>query len=516
MPGFSTLQRKFVRAVFSIVIAVVAGACAAPEPAGLGRGGGGSALPSSAPRGHTSTRAESSAERSSPSPVAAAAGGGGVTQRNDADTPPNRAAGAAALDGTTSEGAAVEQVESPEGPAIDSKPALPRFERFELVADGVSIADNIGRPGNGWGVHQTRVLRLENGDVYTAYLTTGPTLDTSQWHLVRRGDAGWQAVASGLAGREPVNILRIADAGIALVAWPNHSPVLTTFAISNGRSLRSDTPIPGRWETETFVWPYNAAGVGSDGTICVLQSNSSLKPGFLLWACRSASDGSWEFRQTSLPYRYCYAIMFPKKTQLTLVAVRDVTWSALGYAKPAGAIDYSFTEVRAFATPDYRSTPLASSLVREELPTAAYPAPNVHHVDAYMDSKGRLHVIYMLVGQGTLGMKQTRHAMLVDDKVVADVELPMDGFWRITQDTTGGFWALYGSGSRFVVYRGISEDGLTLGAPTELDIGGEQVRYAGMAIAAPRTGVPLDDVVDGVFPSGRLGERWVYFRVRLR
>ena len=59
-------------------------------------------------------------------------------------------------------------------------------------------------------------------------------------------------------------------------------------------------------------------------------------------------------------------------------------------------------------------------------------------------------------------------------------------------------------------------DGLQLGDPTELDLGTEQVRYSGMAIAVPRAGVPLDDILDGVFPSGRFGERWVYFRLRLR
>ena len=465
----------------SAIAAMLAGACAVPRPADDGSARVEAADAASARRSEGAVTGAASGER---------------TEREARSASASRGAEATIA-------------------ADDGPPVSPRFERFELVSSPVSIASASGdRPGNSWGGHQTRVLRLANGDVYTAYLTTGATFDASEWHLARRSEDGWQIVAGGLAGREPVNILRTSDSGVAVMAWPKAMPVLTTLDFSNGSSERRDTPVPGRWEASN--WPYNAAGIGLDGTLCVLQSHLALVPGAVSWACRSPSDGTWEFRQMLLPHRYCYAFVLPEGRQLTIVAVRDVLWSTLGYAQPAGAFNFAFNESRVFSTPDYRTAAPAATVVREEVPTPAHPEAWAHASDSYRDDKGRLHVIYALSGQSTAGVKQSRHALLIDGRVAADVQLPEEGYWRITQDSTGAFWALYGTGGRFVVYPATSEDGMTLGPPTALDLRAEQIRYSGMAIAVPRAGVPLDDFVDGVFPSGRLGERWVYFRLRLR
>jgi hypothetical protein len=356
---------------------------------------------------------------------------------------------------------------------------------------------------------------MGNGDVYTTYLTTGTAFDASHWHLARRTAERWEGVSSGLAGREPVNILRMPGDGIAVVAWPGGSPRLTIFEPVGAQLVRREDPIPGQWEVSH--WPYNAAGVGVDGTLCLLQSSMKLLQGGLLWACRDARDGRWQFHRTPVGYRHCYAYVFPDGHRLTLVATRDVTWQTLGYLKPQGAIDYVFNQVHAFETLHRGVAGLAPILVREEVPTLQHPAAVANgQVDAYVDTQGRLHVLYTLNGQSTAGQAQTRHALIVDGHLVADVALPEQGYWRLTQDSTGAFWALYGQGRRFAVYPGLSEDGLQLGRPTELDLGDEQVRYSGMAIAAPRAGVPPADIVDGGLPSGRSGERWVYFRLRLR
>ena len=393
---------------------------------------------------------------------------------------------------------------------------LPHFERFELVTADASVRNANGdRPGNSWGGHQTRVLRMQNGDVYTAYLVSGASFDDSQWQLVRRDDAGWKRVASGPAGREPVNILRTPKEGIEVVAWPKGAPLLTSLDLANGTIARREVKIPGRWQTSH--WPYNAAGIGSDGTLCVLQSIQNLSPSAFLWACRSSPDGTWDFHKTPLEYRHCYAYVLPEGRRLTLVATRDVLWSTLGAARPPGAAEYVYNQIRAYSTTDRGTAALAPTLVREEVPTARYPEAVARgQIDAYLDTEGRQHVIYSVAGQSTAGVRQTRHALLINGQVTADVALPQEGYWRITQDSTGRFWALFGNGRRFAVYPALSADGLHLGPPTVLDLGAEQVRYSGMAIAAPRAGVPLGDNVDGAFPSGPVGERWVYFRLRLR
>jgi hypothetical protein len=393
---------------------------------------------------------------------------------------------------------------------------LPHFERFELVTAEASIRNATGdRPGNSWGGHQTRVLRMKNGDVYTAYLVTGASFDDSQWQLVRRDAAGWKRVASGPAGREPVNILRTPNEGVEVVAWPKGTPLLTSLDPTKGAIARRETKIPGRWETSH--WPYNAAGIGHDGTLCALQSIQNLSPGAFHWACRSSPDGAWNFQRTSLVYRHSYTYVLPEGKRLTLVATRNVLWSTLGAARTPGAVEYAYNQVHAYSTADRGAAALAMTLVREEVPTPRYPEAVANgQVDAYLDTEGRLHVIYAVAGQSTAGMRQTRHALLANGRVIADVALPEVGYWRITQDSTGRFWALFGTGTRFAVYPALSVDGLQLGRPTVLDLGAEKVGYSGMAIAVPRAGVPLADVVDGGFPSGPFGERWVYFRLRLR
>jgi hypothetical protein len=217
----------------------------------------------------------------------------------------------------------------------------------------------------------------------------------------------------------------------------------------------------------------------------------SLSPGAFLWACRSSPDGPWDFHKTPLDYRHCYTYVLPEGKRLALVATRDVLWSTLGAATPPGAFEYAFNQIHAYSTADRRTAALVPALVREEVPTPQYPEALANaQIDAYLDTEGRLHVLYTLAGQSTAGVRQTRHALLINGRVIADVALPERGFWRITQDSTGRFWALYGTGARFAVYPALSTDGLQLGQPTVLDLGTEQVRYSGMAIAAPRAGVP--------------------------
>ncbi len=98
--------------------------------------------------------------------------------------------------------------------------------------------------------------------------------------------------------------------------------------------------------------------------------------------------------------------------------------------------------------------------------------------------------------------------------------------WRLAQRTDQG-WRIIAQGPSGTapvnllqgpdgrLYIVAWPDGLQLGPPTKLPLPGYRIVYSGPAIGAPRGGVPLADYVDGVFPSGE-GEKWVYFRLRLR
>lgn len=58
-------------------------------------------------------------------------------------------------------------------------------------------------------------------------------------------------------------------------------------------------------------------------------------------------------------------------------------------------------------------------------------------------------------------------------------------------------------------------DGTELGEPVPLDLRGHAVEYSGMALAAPRGGTPLADVVDAVFPADK-GKTVVYVRIQIK
>lgn len=59
----------------------------------------------------------------------------------------------------------------------------------------------------------------------------------------------------------------------------------------------------------------------------------------------------------------------------------------------------------------------------------------------------------------------------------------------------------------------LDENGEQPGEPIRIDLGGHEVEYSGYGLSVPRTGTPLSDTMEVVFPSG--DERlWLYFQLR--
>jgi hypothetical protein len=143
--------------------------------------------------------------------------------------------------------------------------------------------------------------------------------------------------------------------------------------------------------------------------------------------------------------------------------------------------------------------------------SAAQPA-------VYRDSHQLLHVLYYLRGHTTNGALRLRHAVLKGDKVVRDVGLPRGlTYAKIVEDGQGDLYVLgLKDESQLYVYPATSKNATTLGSPTVHTLNDQAVRYAGLTAADPRSGTPLSDSVDLVYPSGRDEQRWVYLRLRLR
>ena len=398
------------------------------------------------------------------------------------------------------------------GTAVPSPTSAIALERLELVSDATSVG---GDGGNAWGGHQTRLVRTSHG-LFTAYTVPGEDSFHREWRLAQRTDQGWQIVAQGPSGRDPVNLLQGPDETIYLISWPEGLPVIWTSSRRGGELTFTEEAVPGKWERTN--WPYPSAGISPRGDLCLLASYLG-KPAKFEWACRSAHRGRWTFHVTRMDYRYCYTYVMPAADgSLSLVSTRDVKWEALGYKKPENAFDYAFNAIGLWHTLHLADEPLQRLIVREEAPDDRFL--NVFcnaQADAYVDTARRTHILYWVQGPSTGGRKENRHAIVENGCVARDVLLPGATwlYFRLVQDTTGRFYLIGATDYYLLVYPATSEDGLEFGPRTRLHLSGYRIVYSGQAIGAPRGGVPLADYVDGVFPSGE-GDRWVYYRVRLR
>jgi hypothetical protein len=387
----------------------------------------------------------------------------------------------------------------------------PALEREEVVATDGATGDG----GDGWGAHKLRIVRASDGTVYTTYLTPGSDYTHKNWVLARRTDSGWQTVADGVAGREPVNLLRGPDDELTVLSWPDQAPAMWSSATD------TETPVPGAWsETD---WPYSAAGISPGGDIYLLEDICSCtgstpnSPGLYGVATRLASSGQWQFSTFNSDYRYAYMFLMPQSDgSLSLTGTRGVLWSELGYTQPPGAFGYVFNAVRQWSLDGDQAS--APTLIREEQPTGAGQMVIADATDVYVDTAGRTHVLYSLEGSDTGGLYKGRHAILQNGVVISDVPNPVmyPNLSRIIQDSSGRFTIFSVCGSTVTIASGLpgDTDGTRLGAPVTLQLRGsydcnqENNNY----IAAPRGGTPLADYVDGAFD---VGPEWVYYRLRL-
>ena len=269
--------------------------------------------------------------------------------------------------------------------------------------------------------------------------------------------------------------------------------------------------IPG---VASGFWPYNSAGIDHLGNLCVLTSGGE-QPGEFRWACYLPAQTQWISGTIQTDYRYCYTYVFPHPNRgLSLVATRDVLWETLGYTKPAGEFDYVFNAFRYWHTDDISTTPTQERTFLEEVPTTQFPAPFLDaQIDAYMDTKGQMHILYTRRGASTGGQQQYRHRVVSPSgSLLYDVQIPNEAymFSRIFQDAEGIYYILTSSGRLYPA----GNDGVNLSAPIILDLGGYEVEYSGYGVSVPRTGTPLSNVLDVVFPSDN-GTKWIYFQLDL-
>ncbi len=393
--------------------------------------------------------------------------------------------------------------------AMPAPGAAPKIHQSipEVVANNAATGDG----GNSWGGHQTRIVHTKDG-VFTAYTVPGADDLHREWRLAhRQPDGTWAVVAQGVSGREPVNLLASPDGTLNVIGWPDGIATLWFGKPLNGVFNLIASPIPNQLNGN---WPYNSAGTDSSGDICVLSSDGGEeRVGWFYWACLLRSTGEWITGSSELDFRFCYTYVFPTpEGGLSVVSTRDVRWRALGLQQPAGQFAYVFNAFGLWHTNSIATTQLARIYFAEEKPTAQYPAPRLNaQEDAYLDTKGRMHVIYSLQGASTQGKWVSRQAVIAPSgSVLHDVDLPGTAgqYSRIFQDHKGRFFLLGSSGLLYAM----DQEGIHPNTTIALNLAGYQVEYSGFGVSAPRTGTPLSSVVDVVFPSEG-GAKWIYFQL---
>lgn len=112
----------------------------------------------------------------------------------------------------------------------------------------------------------------------------------------------WVSIRSGVAGREPANLLvDPVDSTLYVFAWPGGVPTLHT-----GRwgpvYAEGQVSMQVTWATEVVGgisirgnWPYSAAGMDVNGKLCVMCVNGgSSREAYFYWSCkRRGTVGGW-------------------------------------------------------------------------------------------------------------------------------------------------------------------------------------------------------------------------------
>ena len=125
----------------------------------------------------------------------------------------------------------------------------------EVVAANTSTGDG----GQAWGGHQTRIVRTADG-VFTAYTVDGDGPLARHWYLAQRQpDGTWPVIASGGAGKDPVNLLASPSGTLYVIGWPDGVGTIWAGKPSGAGALTMTRDVIPQVVRDH--WPYASAGI---------------------------------------------------------------------------------------------------------------------------------------------------------------------------------------------------------------------------------------------------------------
>ena len=364
----------------------------------------------------------------------------------------------------------------------------------EMVADNAALTEN--GAGNNWGGHQRRIVRTDEG-VFTAYIVNTLDGDNKEWRLARLDGSQWEVIATGTAGREPVNLLAGPDGTLHIAGFPDNTATLWSGKPdAQGHVTMTSQTIPGMPNT---THPYAGAGIDASGNLTVVASGGN-DPGYLYTASYDVQADQWTSHTSQTDFRNCYSHVLPDGTELSVVATRDVTWQTLYDAGELLGIppgnqghDYCFNEWTNYEAEIGQDLQAGASV---EV-TQNSPNDFVHSfvLDAYKDSQDRTHVIYWKqLGNPPMNGKTPYHALIdPNGSLVGEYALPNDSDgcyqYEVFEDGQGRLWLLDNRENLWPV----NSDGHTLGTAVNLGIGSENGLWS---IATPGAGTSLENTID--------------------
>ena len=380
----------------------------------------------------------------------------------------------------------------------------PCVERVELIAQHVALPNAQGAAGDLWGGHQSRIVRTAAGQAFVVFTVAGASALQAEWRVARRTSRGWVIAGSGVAGREPAQLLRSPDDALWVVAWPGGLPMLSKGQITADTVRWTSARVPGPWVRSD--WPYVSAGINQAGRLCLLQSvERTTSPPAVIVGCQDSTD-RWSVARNQTDFRYAYSFVFPGEKSVTWVASRDDRWDRVGFHKEPVQSAWVFNAVKVFHI-DSIGGPVRTVLVHEEKPTDAGDPVLTLARDAFQDEEGALHITYEARGPRTNSQFEMRYALVEgeavkrDERVAASIEGWTDGFFRILADTRGKLFWLYNRASTELLFRlhpsrtPLADDGVAL------SFAGRAIVYPGLFIAVARGGNRRSDTIDTIFGS---------------
>ncbi|MBN1292762.1 MAG: T9SS type A sorting domain-containing protein [Candidatus Latescibacteria bacterium] len=381
------------------------------------------------------------------------------------------------------------------------------LERINMITNEAS-----GNQGNSWGGHQCRIVRTEDG-VFAVYMFGGENDAPKVWRLAWLDGDNWKVIADDSGGNSPVHLLASPDGVINVIGWPETGTVMWSGKPKNGAITLKKQTIGGLPKNSVI---YYAAGISENGDICVTNSGGNESQGQFRWSFYEKDTDKWTYHYTRLDYRYCYSYVFPLPDgKLSIVSNRDEPWSRLGYEAPDGGFGYVFNAIRHWHTNDIYNEELTEYgyLVEEPSDEQLSVQCYMGYHNAYLDTDGRMHIIYRRYGPSTESKNSMQHAIFSEEGNMLYNELLPDGaegYCDIFQDDRGQFFLLSSTGLLFPA----GDNGISYGEPLELDFQGHQVEYSGFWLATPRSGTPRDSIIDGAFSTNG-GTSVIYFRLTL-